>query len=112
MNLYRVAAALIITLLVSGCSNNDAPIQVSVTPVNSGISMGQVKGDRIDIQSKIDHVEINQIVVNRGNCKLYDNGTRALAFGESTMYMVLGCDPIEVDVATDKGNWKFNFKSE
>jgi len=88
---------------------DQAPIQVELTGevIRSGLWLNSVK-----VVSLVDDVTIQDIVINRGNCKLIGTGESQLGFGQSTTYVTTpGCpDILEVEVITNLGVWAFPFR--
>lgn len=113
-------------ILMAACqSSANAPIKVSLV------------NDDIVVQSLVDNITINKAEVNRGNCKSFNpdgefnalmksvkNGNttpdieafakyypQQLKFGDTEKISTLGnCDITEVDVDTDRGTYRFDFK--
>ena len=67
-------------------------VDVDSTVVNSQI----VTTYYLDILSLSDHVEVDRVEVNRGNCPIqYSSGENPLGYGQSVRY-ILNCDPHNV----------------
>ena len=67
-------------------------VDVDSTVVNSQI----VTTYYLDILSLSDHVEVDRVDVNRGNCPIqYSSGENPLGYGQSVRY-ILNCDPHNV----------------
>ena len=67
-------------------------VDVDSTVVNSQI----VTTYYLDILSLSDHVEVDRVEVNRGNCPMqYSSGENPLGYGQSVRY-ILNCDPHNV----------------
>lgn len=70
--------------------------------------LAQANGQHVFITSKEDNVKINNVVINRGNCRI---GTPArnyrvtLGFGQKIRVTPLvGCTVMEIKIDTDKGS--------
>ena len=100
-------------------------ILLSVTLIVSTQSMAQEapitllfsrEDDRafVKIQSLVDHIQIKNIILNRGNgtCKLWGNKIFPfnLKFGEVYVISINDCRPIEEKVITSQGNFIFYAK--
>ena len=106
-----------IILFVSGCGSMEPPVDIETYDrVNQffGISYVEVK-----VTSVTEKVEILDIVVNRGNCKIEDF-TKALGYGSSlprklsfgqSIEMSFGgpCSAKQVDIVTDLGEWTWTY---
>ena len=67
-------------------------VDVDSTVVNSQV----VTTYYLDILSLSDHVEVDRVEVNRGNCPIqYSSGENPLGYGQSVRY-ILNCDPHNV----------------
>lgn len=67
----------------------------------------------VDITAIVDSVEVQDVIGNRGNCKMptFDQSEfpKNLHFGEKrTVRFANGCNLIEIEVVTDKGSFTFN----
>jgi hypothetical protein len=65
----------------------------------------------LTLTGRADTVTIKNVVVNRGNCKGQwpPRLPQTLKFGETHLYDEYLCDPIEVEVTTDKGSSTFKW---
>lgn len=94
---------------------NQVPVQLKVQNSPANIKTGQIyQFVNIDVISKVNNVQISNIIVNRGNCKT--NALNAkfplhLKFGEQYKGTYQSCNAIEVEVITDHGNWIFNLSN-
>lgn len=92
--------------------SNEVPVQLKVQNFPANIKTGQIyQFVNIDVISKVNNVQISNVIVNRGNCKT--NALNAkfplrLKFGEQYQGTYQSCNAIEVEVITDHGNWTFN----
>lgn len=95
-----------ITFFVSAHGEScDAPFLFS-------ISDGLV-GPAVIITSKADLLEVQDIIVNRGNCKIAyiseKQLPKKLKFGDDSSFVFPApCNPIEIRVKTDKGSCEFS----
>ena len=68
----------------------------------------------VKIQSLVDHIQIRNIILNRGNgtCKLWGNKIFPfnLKFGEVYVISINDCQPLEEKVITSQGNFIFYAK--
>jgi hypothetical protein len=89
----------------------EEPFLISVKNGKIGTELFQIPYSEIRITSKADLLEVQQIVVNKGNCKMALIGTkkelpRKLKFGEEATFSFSPCkNVIQVGVKTDQGSW-------
>ena len=63
----------------------------------------------LEIKSKVDSIIIKSIKVDRGNCDAFSYGLpAAMRFGQAYTVLV-GCDPLEAIVETDRGSFSFSW---
>lgn len=105
-------------------ADKEQPIEVRVhtkhdtvgTTYNGGVAVGPglaLSWDEINIVGKADRVVIQNVIVNRGNCRVADKShllPAALDFGQHLDISMQGCDVIQVDVITDQGGFEANFQ--
>jgi len=103
---YRgLLAAAMLSYTLSACSQSEAPITIEAFNPSSPIGSA-----RIHITARADQVVIENVQVNRGNCKVRNpTVTRNLKFGQSTDVFSDPCTVAEVVVTADGQNWKFTF---
>lgn len=70
---------------------------------------------QITIKAISDHVTIESLEINRGNCTVGGFGKRKLPanlkFGQSLrINSSAGCEVIEINVTADSGSWTYSFK--
>ena len=101
-------AGLMATILLTGCG----ALEGAQPPLAAEVRQLDCQYDCIPnlfLSATVDEVEIRSITVNRGNCRVFANGLPArVAFGRHYSAS-LGCSPIEAEVVTDKGTFKFEF---
>lgn len=95
--------------------SNQVPVQLKVQNFPANLKTGQIyQFVNIDVISKVNNVQINNIIVNRGNCKTNALNVKLpqhLKFGEQYKGTYQSCNAIEVEVVTDHGNWVFNLSN-
>ena len=71
---------------------------------NDSVSPGIIWA--LNLTGKADSVTIQNVIVNRGNCKAQNPPQlpQTFKFGETRLYGYYLCDPIEAQVVTNKGN--------
>ena len=109
---------ILITWSLSACGlNQPAPITVNIevkeNPAHQYFSYASMYQSIIEIQSTVDQVQVNRVLINRGNCPIshWRQKNPNLKFGNA-MQAVLSCDMEqvrEVTVDTDQGEFTFNF---
>ena len=120
LNLKLVTLLTVLPLSLSAIANPiESPIEIEIyTEISNKGSEAQV----IDIVA-LDDIIVKDIIVNRGNCNLalkqlgmFDMQFPAkLSYGQTTTVVTTGktfmetCkNVLEVEVVTNKGNWKVN----
>ena len=107
-------------LALSACGSSEPPIKIEASD-NVGVKVFAI----------VDQLEVKDIIVNRGNCKMANGGQlgealfgkslpagqlgealfgkslpKSLKFGESILVVFTGpCEIAEVEVETDQGVW-------
>lgn len=111
---YLLTKSLLVVATVVGlsaCSAGEQEIEVWVTGNSSGYS------SQINIQSLVDELSIEDVVVNRGNCSIREvprygiTIEKELEFGESYS-LTNDCimeNIVEVEVVTNSAAWHFEF---
>lgn len=113
--LKMVAIALVAVGFVA-CGEKKSPIEVETFTENKMMWGGiMYENYYVRVRAVDDSVTIQKIIVNRGNCGEYDMDIN-IKFGETTRTKIgdtgNGCslrNVKEVQVATDKGTWTFNW---
>ena len=112
MNIKALLITLALTL--SGCSESEPPIKIEsydkTNPYNSSVKSVVVK-----ITSKTDEVVIEDVITNRGNCKIFPTFKKRLpsklTFGNSVeIRFAAPCTAAQVDVVTDQGDWSVSYE--
>lgn len=117
MKTYRYAVILIIGFIFSSISfAESAPFNVNIGTQKINRSVYRT----VNITSTVDNVMINQVDVNRGQCRAsISNPSRSytLPFGKTQSYLFMiynsmngsnyHCDIIEIKVKTSQGEWTF-----
>ncbi len=97
---------------ISYAGNNQSPIKVEVydkTDPLFGVSFLEVKVLSVD-----DKIVINDIVANRGKCRLLNKNRRSemprtLGYGDAYTIRFASCNLLEISVNTNKGNWTVSY---
>ena len=117
---YRVFLILA-AMLLGACGEKEevAPIKIESRTIMNSYKPNLPYRIEVYVTSLVDDIEVEDIVVNRGNCKspFYQltGETRyklpkRLKYGEiATMEFELPCQVMQVDVSTNKGNWAMNY---
>lgn len=112
-----VSAALAMIFMTHVALAQDDPLQLSLVPSN----IGGLQIDKLIITSQVDSITINDVQLNRGNCKAlsplvrrdFSPNSRALKFGQDyEVWVDFGCHLIEVTVSTDQGELKYGFSEQ
>lgn len=101
-----LAAALLVSPQIHAA---DSPVRIAVN--------GTQVVPKVHVMSVADSIIINDITVNRGNCKVVNKNfvtnkpafPVTLKYGQEMMVFVGNCAVIEVDVATSQGSWKVKY---
>ena len=99
------------TVLLSACGRSEPPIKIETYDRTNAIF--NVPYVEVDVTAVVDKITIENIIVNRGNCKIENvtyNGRRKLprklVFGESvSVSFGTPCYASEVEVETNQGSW-------
>lgn len=104
--------ALTAVALLAACSSGEPQVNVQAYEVQNSIV--------VKVTSKADEITIEDMQVNRGNCKVkkyaeaMNKGLtfpRTLRFGEAYEYYYhRPCELTEVEVITDLGDWTWSFE--
>ena len=100
-------------LALTACSPSEPTIDIEtydrVNPI-FGVQYAEIK-----VIGKADGVEVEDIIVNRGNCDMEMTGGGSttpvtLRFGETRSFIFSApCSAFEVTVVTDAGEWTWNY---
>lgn len=100
---------------LAACSGKPAVDVATYDKVNQTFNVKYVE---VKVTSKVDKIEIQNVVVNRGNCKIekiremFGGKTlpKTLEYGETAEFSFSGpCSASEVEVDTDQGSWTWNY---
>ena len=104
--------------LLTACGDNlpdEPPISIETYDKQAAYYQKYVE---VIVRAKVDEIEIKDIVVNRGNCKINKMGwiSREFALPTTLQYgnmysatFVSPCSASQVDVETDQGTWTANY---
>lgn len=115
--------AILFTTIIAGCSETQAPIKVEVsvhgdavgTTYYGSAAVGPglaVQWQKIQITSMADTVQIENVLINGGTCKIPSDQNRfprSVRSGRSMSIALYDCDVADVLVKTDHGEWKGRF---
>jgi len=112
----KTSITLAAILTLSACGDSEPPIKIEAYNEAHPI-LPYAKYAKIKVSSLIDSVSIEDIIVNRGNCKVeggknstYKIIPKELKFGESVSVGVTNCNVLQVDVVTNKGDWSETYQ--
>lgn len=92
--------------------SNKVPVELKIQNFPANIRTGQIyQYVDIYITSKVNNLQISNIIVNRGNCKsnaLNGKFPVHLKFGEQYKGFYQSCNAIEIEIFTDQGSWTFD----
>jgi hypothetical protein len=121
MKLMRSLTLSLLLVVLISCSPKEPPISVnkSIGQEQAGFSESNMGRQRfmtprvaqyflIQVTSKNDSVTIKNIKTNRGNCSDTNYQDMKMAFGQ-TFNVKTYCNPVQVDVTTEQGNFTFNW---
>lgn len=97
-------SAFALSCMLSACGQSQAPITIEAFDPSSPISSA-----RLHITARVDQITIENVQVNRGNCKVRNMTATPLKFGQSTDVFSDPCRVAEVVVTANGQNWKFTF---
>lgn len=111
----KLTAIFALTGMLIGCGESKPNVDIETyDKVNQlfGIKYVEVK-----VKSISDEVTVEDVIVNRGNCKIeknFLNGKsilpKQLKFGESVSVSFSGpCEAVQVDVVTNDGSWTVSY---
>jgi hypothetical protein len=116
---YKVLLVLAI-LLLCACDDDEPEIKIETfNKVNQYINLPYVS---VSISSLVDNIEIQDVIVNRGNCKIENQRFKGLnnrmkkipkiiRYGEVVSLDFSGpCKASQVDVVTNKGSWSWKYE--
>jgi hypothetical protein len=90
-------------------NEKEAPFLISTQNLPNPI-FRDIPMPAVEIVSKADLLTIQDVNVNRGNCKRSTNNLpKKLKFGEKVLFVFNPqCNVIQINVKTDQGSWEFN----
>ncbi|MDF1822261.1 MAG: hypothetical protein P1U64_11835 [Alcanivoracaceae bacterium] len=113
--LRTILATLALTALTA-CSQGEPPFEIETYDRDNQIF--GVEYVEVNVIARTDGVEVQDIIVNRGNCKLEKIAEKlggrtvpkTLNFGQSASFTFGGpCSASEVTVVTDMGDWTWEY---
>lgn len=107
MKKLRTILTLFMAISTLALAEETTPIEVQFLKESSVPGLELIK---VNVTSTADAVTITNVVVNRGNCVRINfpgDLPKPLKFGESFIYRFGSCNPIEIDVTTNLGEWRF-----
>lgn len=114
MNKMNTGLIVLICLgLLTACGEEEVPVDVYATKHVDQWNRHYVE---VQVVSKTDDIELQNIVVDRGNCKSswlagWEKALPStLKFGRKfTARFGSNCSVLQVDIETDQGDWTFDF---
>lgn len=115
-----IALLLLLGISQYSLAGNNAPVKVTLGERTSTWSGYDTTFRVVNITGLVDKLNVNRVVVNRGQCKESPNNPKnvySLSFGQTQSYSYylhstasgsFNCDIIEIVVDTDKGQWTFS----
>ncbi|UUX55615.1 hypothetical protein NUG39_06215 [Citrobacter youngae] len=114
--------ALTVVLMVSPLAQAaGAPVKIGLEQVKNPY-YPNLHQQRVHIQSLVDIIKINDVVVNRGNCPVQKMpivyaGSKpvplvpsTLPYGKDVAIYIKGpCNVVEINVVTSQGNWVMKY---
>ncbi|WP_300521812.1 hypothetical protein [Alcanivorax sp.] len=116
MRKMTFAAATLLALGLTGCSSEPDFMEVGSLTKPDAFGMGTYL-NYVTIRSLTEELEIQDLTVNRGNCRVLKYSGRSqlpktISYGETTKVQVNNdCDILEVDIETDQGAGTYSFGS-
>lgn len=109
----KILSMAVLVMFTSKVSAEQAPISVELGQHYNQLTKGF--NPLVTVTSDVDNIAIRDIVINRGNCKVFANDLgqlrRKLGYGQSVTYRTNTCDRIrEVVVTTDQGTWTYTMR--
>lgn len=106
--------ALMLIVGLSGCEDEESPVDIlTQTRIVNNLFLGKNKMLTVKTTSKVDAITINDIIVNKGNCKMIKLAKvfpKKLKFGESVeVGFPANCNALQVEVVTNNGNWTVEY---
>ena len=100
-----------VVFALSGCGDSEPPVKIETfDKVNSIFGIKYVE---VTVTGIADEVVVEDIIVNRGNCKretVFAKLPKKLKFGESVSpTFAAPCIASEVSVITNDGDWTVNY---
>lgn len=109
----KLFLTLTLLLILSACTDGPPPVDVVAYSRTERAGTFALPFTDVNIIAKVDEIEIQEIIVNRGNCDtsgLDNRLPRTLQFGKKLLATFsASCEVAQVDVETDQGDWTFTF---
>ncbi|OHE05837.1 hypothetical protein [Sulfurimonas sp. RIFOXYB12_FULL_35_9] len=106
--------AILSTLNFNGCASDasgESPIKIEIRQQYDSLFHSYFP--EIIITSVVDKLKINDVIVNKGNCKyrtIMQIVPSKLTFGKQLgVPLNWDCKVLKIDVKTDQGDWTVNF---
>lgn len=99
--------------MLSACSDGPPPLDVVLYPKADYTANFTIPSTEVQFISKVDEIELQEIIANRGNCDtsgLAQRLPKTLRFGQkmvTTFYST--CEVAQIHIETDQGEWTFTF---
>lgn len=99
--------------IISGCGGKEAPVEI--TKYKEINQIFKIPVERLEVVAMADSVEIRDVVVNRGNCKITERVANSFPAnltygGKINVFVMADCPGVrEVDITTNAGSWSFSF---
>lgn len=120
--IISVFITLLAVIILSGCGKEEPPVKVELQ--NAYNPTWGYYYPKITLTSLIDNVEVQNVIVNKGNCEYknedlaYENGQmkaiklipKKLSFGKQLEVRLKSCKVLEVGLETDHGDFSFKFQ--
>jgi len=112
----KMAVIFALTGLIIGCGDSEP--NVDIETYNKVNQLFRIKYVEVKVKAISDEVTVDDVIVNRGNCKIENKNTlngkpilpKQLRFGESVSVSFSGpCEAAQVDVVTDDGSWTVSY---
>ncbi len=107
-------AAALMAITLSGCSDLSEVIEVGSATSHTGLGYG-MNPQFVTIRSLVEEVEIQEVTVNRGECRVIKYNGRSqlpktIKFGKTAKIQVNNdCDVLEAEIETDQGAGTYSF---
>jgi uncharacterized protein YxeA len=104
-NTLKKIVVILMAIILIACGEIEPSVTVDVyDKVNP---LFKIKYVLVKVTAIVDEIEVQNVIVNRGNCKIEGNKLpKTLFFGQSISVAFSGpCQASEVEVITDDGDW-------